>query len=331
MAAFDPDSSADFASTSPSHAAPFAPPAGRDHSTDSRGGRDRGIVASARAVGKAYRVAGEASWVLRDVDFEVLAGECVFLCGPSGSGKSTLLSILGCLLTPDSGTVQIHGRDTRGLSADELTRTRRDLIGFVFQRFQLIRGITAEDNVALPLALQGVPAAEACRRARDLLDRVGLAAKRRSKPDALSPGQCQRVALARAVIHSPKLVLADEPTAALDGTSGGEVMALLRELVRFNNAAAVVVTHDPRIVSYADRVCEIDSGRLSSAPTPGPDEASPPNWGSLKKGGGDPADLPASAVGSHWSPDSAAEHSTCCHSSRPRTRSAKFAKQRQLP
>ena len=225
---------------------------------------DRGVVVSVRGLGKAYRLGGETAWVLREIDFEVRSGECVFLCGPSGSGKSTLLSILGCLLTADEGQVRIVGREIQGMTAQELAETRRDRIGFVFQRFQLIRGLSAEDNVALPLGLQGVPIVRARQEARRLLDRVGLLLHRDAMPSSMSPGQCQRVAIARAVINSPKLVLADEPTAALDGTAGAEAMGLLKELVADSGAAAVVVTHDPRILPFADRVCEIDSGRLVS-------------------------------------------------------------------
>lgn len=220
------------------------------------------LVVSAQGVGKAYRAGPETHWVLRGVDFQVRSGECVFLCGPSGSGKSTLLSILGCLLTADEGSVRIMGREVQRMTAGELSSTRRDLLGFVFQRFQLIRGLSAEDNVALPLGLQGVATSEARSRARGLLDRVGLSRHYQSRPGSMSPGQCQRVALARAVITSPKLVLADEPTAALDGKSGAEVMQLLKELVVMAGAAVVVVTHDPRILPHADRVCEIENGRL---------------------------------------------------------------------
>jgi len=224
-------------------------------------------VAMTRGVQKRFALGGEPRWVLRDIDFEVRPAEIVFLSGPSGSGKSTLLSILGCLLTADSGEVEIAGRSIAGLSPAELTLVRRDLIGFVFQRFQLIRGLTAEENVAIPLALKGVSAGEAKRRAGELLARVGLADHRGALPTRMSPGQCQRVALARAVITEPKLVLADEPTAALDGQSGAEAMSLLRSLVRDAGASAVVVTHDPRILEYADRVCHIENGVIASTPT----------------------------------------------------------------
>lgn len=231
----------------------------QNHGNDFDG---RPTVLAATQIRKSYTIGGEQRWVLDGVDFFTRSGECVFLSGPSGSGKSTLLSIMGCLLECDSGQVEIAGRRVDDLSVQERTRVRRDLIGFVFQRFQLIRGLSAEDNVAVPLTLQGVSLADAREQAGELLQRVGLALHRRQLPTAMSPGQCQRVALARALITSPKLLLADEPTAALDGKSGIEVMELLRELVSTTDSATVVVTHDPRILKYADRVCEIENGQF---------------------------------------------------------------------
>ncbi len=221
-----------------------------------------GMVLQARRIRKSYHIGGERRWVLNGVDFQASAGECVFLSGPSGSGKSTLLSIMGCLLECDSGEVIISGRRVDSLTVSQRTEVRREAIGFVFQRFQLIRGLSAEDNVAVPLTLQGVSLAEARERAGNLLKRVGLELHRKQLPSLMSPGQCQRVALARAVINSPSLVLADEPTAALDGKSGVEVMELLKELVASTGSATVVVTHDPRILKYADRVCEIENGQF---------------------------------------------------------------------
>jgi putative ABC transport system ATP-binding protein len=219
-------------------------------------------VVSATQVRKSYFVGGERRWVLDGVDFVAEEGECVFLCGPSGSGKSTLLSILGCLLECDSGEISIAGRRVDNLSVSDRSQVRRKYVGFVFQRFQLIRGLSAEDNVAIPLALQGATLAEARQRASDMLKRVGLEQHRKHVPTAMSPGQCQRVSLARALMTSPRLLLADEPTAALDSKAGVEVMELLKELVDTTHSTTVVVTHDPRILRYADRVCEIENGRF---------------------------------------------------------------------
>jgi putative ABC transport system ATP-binding protein len=221
-----------------------------------------GAVISAKLVCKSYAIGGEKRNVLDGVDFHAFSGESVFLSGPSGSGKSTLLSILGCLLECDSGEINIAGQRVDNLSIAKRTLIRRGLIGFVFQRFQLIQALSAQDNVALPLTLQGIPLPEAREQADELLGRVGLELHRLHLPNAMSPGQCQRVALSRAIITKPKLVLADEPTAALDGKSGVEVMELLKELIAESDAATVVVTHDPRILKYADRVCEIENGRF---------------------------------------------------------------------
>ncbi|EMI16540.1 ABC transporter, ATP-binding protein [Rhodopirellula maiorica SM1] len=219
-------------------------------------------ILTANQIRKSYHIGGEPRCVLNGVNFYADADECVFLSGPSGSGKSTLLSIMGCLLECDSGEISIAGQRVDQLSVSKRTRVRRQSIGFVFQRFQLIRGLSAEDNVAVPLTLQGMSLAEAREKAGELLGRVGLSLHRRQLPTAMSPGQCQRVALARAVITKPKLLLADEPTAALDGKSGAEVMELMKELVAETGSASVIVTHDPRILKYADRICEIENGQF---------------------------------------------------------------------
>ena len=219
-------------------------------------------VLRASSIRKSYSIGGEQRSVLDNVSFQAAAGETVFLCGPSGSGKSTLLSIMGCLLECDSGEVSIGDQRVDQLSVAARTRVRRESIGFVFQRFQLIRGLNAEDNVAVPLTMQGATLQEARDRAAQILQRVGLENHRQQLPSQMSPGQCQRVALARAVITEPQLLLADEPTAALDGKSGIEVMELLTELVAGTKSATVVVTHDPRILGYADRICEIENGQF---------------------------------------------------------------------
>ncbi len=241
------------------------------HAQSSIGKVEYAVVA--RQVGKKYRLGSEDRWVIRDIDFAVLNGECVFLVGPSGSGKSTLLSILGCLLTPDEGEVIVHGSSTLQLNSSQQANIRRQHLGFVFQRFQLIRGLSAVENVAVPLTLQGVGMREALKYAGNLLERVGLWEFRDSLPTKMSPGQCQRVAIARALIGNPSLVLADEPTASLDEKSGREAMELLRDLVKETGASAVVVTHDSRIFEFADRICTINNGHLEAMSTP---ESKPP-------------------------------------------------------
>lgn len=211
---------------------------------------------------KAYRRGGNVSPVLRGVDLEVQTGECAFLVGPSGSGKTTLLSILGCILTPDEGTVRILGHPIERLTDRERTLLRRRRIGFVFQRFHLIRGLTAAENVEVPLTLLGVAPGPRRRRALELLDAVGLSQHASAQTNRLSTGQRQRVALARALAAGPELILADEPTAALDAESGLEAMRLLRKVTAEAGTTVVVVTHDPRIFPFADRVLALSDGAI---------------------------------------------------------------------
>jgi putative ABC transport system ATP-binding protein len=211
---------------------------------------------------KAYQRGGVSTPVLCGIDLEISSGECVYLAGPSGSGKSTLLSIMGCILTPDSGTVSMLGRDLGSLSDRERVLLRRDQIGFVFQRFQLIRGLNALENVCVPYMLSGRDMRAARLRAAELLEAVGLASKAKNHPRNMSTGQCQRVALARALMSDPPVILADEPTASLDAENGLEIMRLLRRLTAEQGRTAVVVTHDPRIFHLADRILHLEEGRI---------------------------------------------------------------------
>jgi putative ABC transport system ATP-binding protein len=186
----------------------------------------------------------------------------VLLMGPSGSGKTTLLSIMGCILRPSGGTIQILGRDVTALRERDLPRVRLDHIGFVFQGFNLFPTLTADANVALALDLKGVSRRDALRRSASLLEQVGLGHKRDAYPADLSGGQKQRVAIARAIAGDPPIVLADEPTAALDVHSGHAVMELLRTLAHERDRAVVIVTHDGRMLSYADRIVHLEDGRI---------------------------------------------------------------------
>ena len=212
---------------------------------------------------KAYRRGGTITHVLCDVSFTVERGECVFLVGPSGSGKTTLLSILGCVLSPDIGRVEILGRDVQRLDPQSAAVLRRDNIGFLFQRFHLIRGLTALENVALPLIFRGVSERTASRRASEFLDQVDLADRRSHHVGQLSVGQCQRVALARALVGEPELLLVDEPTAALDARHGQTAMRLLGDLAGGLGTTVVVVTHDQRILDFADRVLSLENGKIT--------------------------------------------------------------------
>ncbi|MBN1912436.1 MAG: ABC transporter ATP-binding protein [Pirellulales bacterium] len=216
----------------------------------------------AQDIHKTYRTSSVSTPVLGGVDLAIPAGQCAFLAGPSGSGKTTLLSILGCILSADSGTIRVLGHDLMRLDEDGRIAMRRNHIGFVFQRFHLIRGLTVLDNVCVPLTLRGVPMPQAQERARRLIEAVGLAEKVHAHPRSLSAGQCQRVAIARALVGEPKIILADEPTASLDAANGQEVMALFRKLTAEEGKTAVVVTHDQRIFPFADRVFHLENGHV---------------------------------------------------------------------
>ena len=223
-----------------------------------------------RGVTKSFARGEIITTVLQSVDLSIKRGECLFLLGPSGSGKTTLMSIIGCLLTPDAGRIEVLGRNIAQMSMSERANLRRKEIGFVFQRFNLIRGLTAVENVATPLRLDGLNERVARRRAVALLERVGLGDKANESPQRMSVGQCQRVAVARALIADPQIVLADEPTASLDAESGKQAMRLLRELTVEAGKTLVVVTHDHRIVpagTSADRIVAMDSGRLVESPS----------------------------------------------------------------
>jgi putative ABC transport system ATP-binding protein len=198
---------------------------------------------------------------LKGVTLALLGGELTLLMGPSGSGKTTLLSILGCMLTPGSGTVRVLGRPTSGAHPEQLAELRRRHVGFVFQSYHLFPTLTAEENVRIALDVRGERAA-AHREAKAALAAVGLAHKRRAFPDELSAGEQQRVAIARAIVGNASAILADEPTAALDGSNGHAIMAILSDIARDPSRAVFVVTHDPRILPFADRVVHLEDGRI---------------------------------------------------------------------
>jgi putative ABC transport system ATP-binding protein len=212
---------------------------------------------------KVYGGGGTAVNALDGVSIEVEVGEMVAIMGPSGSGKSTLLHLLGALETPTSGEISLAGQRYDGLGDGELTRLRRDRIGFVFQFFNLLPTLTADENVMLPALIAGRRDAETRERAHELLRRVGLEARADHLPSELSGGEQQRVSIARALLGSPELVLADEPTGNLDTRSSGEVLDLLRELNRAESQTLVVVTHDPAVAATSDRVIFLRDGRVA--------------------------------------------------------------------
>ncbi len=200
-----------------------------------------------------------------DASFTTDPGEVTLIMGPSGSGKTTLLSMIGGILRPTSGRIVIGGLDITSLRRHELPRVRRELVGFVFQTFNLLESLSALENVEIVLNIAGVKGATARERARALLCEAGLEQRLHFNAQALSAGERQRVALARALANEPRLLLADEPTANLDSDASHDVMALLRELTESKGHAAVVVSHDPRVHEVADRVLLLADGRLTAA------------------------------------------------------------------
>jgi putative ABC transport system ATP-binding protein len=225
-----------------------------------------------RQVSKVYGSGPAEVHALREVDLSVEAGELVAVMGPSGSGKSTLLAIAGTLEAASSGTVLIGGHDVSGMSGNDRARLRRRAIGYVFQDFNLIPGLSAVENVALPLELDGTKVKAARTAAREVLARLGLDERADRFPDELSGGESQRVAIARAIVGERHLLLADEPTGALDSVNGEAVMRLLRTACR-DGVAGMVVTHDAQLASWADRVVFLRDGRVvdQTRGRPGPE------------------------------------------------------------
>ena len=206
--------------------------------------------------------------VLKGVDFEARAGELTMLVGPSGCGKTTLISIVAGLLRGATGAVDVFGHDVTSMSDQDLITFRLSNIGFIFQQYNLLAGLSVVENAAVPLVAAGVPWADALDTARDLLATLGMTPHLTKFPRQLSGGQQQRVAIARALVHKPRLLLCDEPTAALDGKSGQAVMTLLRDLAVKPDRAAIVVTHDPRVYAYADRIAHMEDGLLIKVEEP---------------------------------------------------------------
>ena len=206
---------------------------------------------------------GGQQQVLFDINFSVKAGEFVAFMGPSGSGKSTCMNIIGALDTPTSGTYELYGRDVTGLTPDELATVRNEHIGFVFQQFNLLPKRSVLDNVMLPLMYRGLPMQERVQRAREMLQRVGLENFESYLPTQLSGGMKQRVAIARALAGNPKLILADEPTGALDSKMGNEILKFFKQLNHDLGITIVMITHEFDIAKYADRLIHIRDGKIN--------------------------------------------------------------------
>jgi putative ABC transport system ATP-binding protein len=216
-----------------------------------------------RDLARSYRAGAVTVPALRGVSMDVAAGEFVALVGPSGSGKSTLLNLCGLIDVPDEGSYLFDGEETRRLSPTAQTRIRRERIGFVFQGFNLVPVLTAFENVEIPLLLSGTARTERRQRVREALAAVGLADQADRRPDRLSGGQRQRVAIARALVKRPRLVLADEPTANLDGPTAAQVLEVMKELGRAQGATFLVATHDARVTAHCDRTVALKDGVLA--------------------------------------------------------------------
>ena len=213
---------------------------------------------------RTYKSGDTAVLALRGVSFEVAHGEFVAIAGPSGSGKSTLLNIIGCLDLPDSGQLQVGGVELQSASDHDRTVYRRENMGFIFQNFNLIPVLTAAENVALSLALSGVGAAERVSRARAALSEVGLAGMEDRRPTRLSGGQQQRVAIARALVKQPQVVLADEPTANLDSSTGESILELMRRLNQTHGTTFVFSTHDSMVMEFSNRIVHLHDGLIQN-------------------------------------------------------------------
>ena len=229
------------------------------------------MVLELKQVNKTYYRGKNPVPVLKDVNLAVQKGEYIAIMGPSGSGKTTLMNLLGCLDLPTSGTYVLDGQDIGAMNHNRLAEIRNKYIGFIFQSFHLLPRLTALDNVALPLLYGGMALKERKELARKDLTAVGLADRMRFYPNQLSGGQCQRVAIARAMVGSPQILLADEPTGALDTVSGRQIMEIFRELSG-QGVTIIMITHDPEVAAWANKIYHIRDGRLSNSPD-SPDSA----------------------------------------------------------
>src|SRR5690625_2337274 len=213
---------------------------------------------------KSYLVAGDDLIVLKDIDLQIKKGEFVAIMGPSGSGKSTLMNIIGCLDKPSGGEYLLNGKRVSDYDENELAHVRNQSVGFVFQQFQLLPRLNARQNVELPMIYAGVGKKERLERAEEALEKVGLGDRQTHLPNALSGGQKQRVAIARAIVNEPNIILADEPTGALDSKTGVQIMEMFT-LLNEEGTTVILVTHEAEVASYADRTVFVRDGMLTSA------------------------------------------------------------------
>jgi putative ABC transport system ATP-binding protein len=215
-----------------------------------------------RGITRSFGDGGTKLLVLKGVDLDVRSGDITMLVGPSGCGKTTLISIIAGTLSADDGQLEVFGNDLRKMSKAAITRFRAHNIGFIFQQFHLIPTLNCIENASVPLLIQGVSSRMAEKKAFSLLEQVGLGEHAKKRPNQLSGGQQQRVAIARALVHDPRLIICDEPTAALDARNGVLVMEIFEQIARSPERAVLIVTHDNRIFSHANRIASIDDGRV---------------------------------------------------------------------
>jgi putative ABC transport system ATP-binding protein len=220
------------------------------------------IAVHCRGLTKTYGTGDAKVAALRGTDLDVRLGELLMVAGPSGCGKTTLISIIAAILEGDAGMCEVLGHDLRHLSPRERAHLRGVAIGFVFQLFNLLPALTATENVAVPLLINGASRKDAEARAREVLELVGLSSRGSALPAQLSGGQQQRVAIGRALVHEPKLIVCDEPTSNLDHETGRSVMEVLRGVAKIPDRAIIVVTHDARIFEFADRIARMDDGMI---------------------------------------------------------------------
>lgn len=221
------------------------------------------IAIRCTGLSKSYGSGDTSVPALRGVDLEAYMGEMLIISGPSGCGKTTLLSIACGTLKPDAGRIELLGQDLGGLDANALADLRRKDVGFIFQQFNLVPTFRARENVAVPLIIDGVSYGKALRQADEMLAALGLGERTRRFPAQLSGGQQQRVAIARALVHHPRLIICDEPTSSLDAAAGHAAMQILRESALAKDRCVVVVTHDPRVFGFGDRVVTMEDGRIT--------------------------------------------------------------------
>ncbi|MEM7754759.1 MAG: ABC transporter ATP-binding protein [Planctomycetota bacterium] len=226
------------------------------------------LAVSCEGIDKSFKAGETRIKVLRGTNFSAESGKMNFLVGPSGCGKTTLISVIGAILTCEQGDLTVLGQDLRRMSNGKLADFRLNNLGFIFQQFNLLPALSAEENASIPLVARGTSTKHAERTARELLERLGLESQTRKMPNQLSGGQQQRVAIARALVHEPRLIICDEPTASLDAASGHTVMELLRDVALNQDRSVIVVTHDNRIYEFADRISHMTDGKITHTETP---------------------------------------------------------------